>query len=183
MSMRALDLGLSRRTLVTGTRGVELLYHLRLIDGIDKVKVKDVSYKNVMDNDECRIYHKGALVALTSTQELGMLIKAARLHTFALVEVHTLNEMYYAAVPEGLLVKEYVGVTTDSLGRVVSFVQEVNGTYWSQDGKRLIHIDEALDKKTAIKLNAQESIKYINKHPNQFNGVNCGVVTFKEGVE
>lgn len=168
MSMRALNLGLPKASLLAEPKGNELLYHLRLVPEGKHTDVANLEMKQVIDTDDCKIYKGGKLIALTSTQELSMLIKAASFKTMELVEVHTHSEVYYAAVDEDLLKRKYVGVLTDSMSRVVSFVQYIRGSYWANDGIRLIQLEYSSTIKL-VEFKAQDCIKYINKNPNLFN--------------
>lgn len=178
MSIRALNLGLSKASLLAEPKGNELLYHLRLVQEGNHTDLAKLEMKEVIDNDDCEIYHKNNLLAVTSTQELEVLMRAATLNTFKMIEVRTENEMYYAAVEESLLKRQYVGVLTDDKSRVTAFVQCINGTYWAVNGKRLIHLDMEIAQPT-IELRAQDCIRYINKYPEQFKDANFDVVLFK----
>lgn len=173
-----MNLGLSKASLLSEPKGNELLYHLRLVPEGNHTDLAKLEMKEVIDNDDCEIYHNNNLLAVTSTQELGVLIRAATLNTFKMVEVRTENEMYYAAVEESLLKRQYVGVLTDDKNRVVAFVQNINGTYWAVDGRRLIHLDMEIAKPT-VELKAQDCIRYINKYPERFKDANFDVVLFR----
>lgn len=178
MSMQALNLGLPKASLLAEPKGNELLYHLRLVEKGNHIDLAKLEMKEVTDNDDCKIYHNNNLLAVTSTQELEILIRAATLNTFKMVEVRTENEIYYAAIEESLLKRQYVGVLTDDKNRVVAFVQYINGTYWAIDGRRLIHLDMEIGP-PVLELKAQDCIRYINKHPEQFENASFDVVLFK----
>lgn len=175
--MQALNLGLPKNSLLAEVKGKELLYHLRLVDKDNTTTVASLKTKPVIDNDDCEIYHNGRLIAVTSTQELTMLIKAATPKTFKLVEVKTQDETYYAAIEESVLSRQYAGILTNGDSRVVAFVQYINGTYWAIDGKRLFHLDLEIGK-PSLELSAQDCLKYINKNPEQFEGRICDIILF-----
>lgn len=178
MSMQALNLGLQKASLLAEPKGKELLYHLRLVPKGNHTDVAKLQFKEVADTDDCKIYRGNQLIALTSTQELERLIKLASFKTMEMVEVVTHDEVYYAAVDGDLLKKEYVGVLTDASSRFVSFVQCIRGTFWANNGRRLIQLDYETDQPLTT-LKPQDCIKYINKNSEQFKSVPDEIVLFK----
>lgn len=178
MSMSALDLGLKKASLLANPKGKELLYHLRLVPQGSHTNVADLDIKEVVDTDDCKIYSNGHLMAVTSTQELERLITLASFNTFEMVEVRTEDNTYLAAVHGDLVKRQYVGVLTDTQGRAVAFVQCIKGTYWANNGTRLIQLEFETDE-TLVELKAQDCIRYINKNRNQLEGQYDEIVLFK----
>ncbi|MFF2798132.1 hypothetical protein [Lysinibacillus xylanilyticus] len=178
MSMRALKLGLSKASLLAEPKGNELLYHLRLVPEGNHTDVANLEMKEIMDTDDCKIYRGNQLITITSTQELEKLMRLATFKTMEMVEVRTEDSVYYAAVDGDLLKKEYVGVLTDSLSRVVAFVQSIKGTFWANDGKRLIQLEDNIQE-NFMHLKPQDCIRYINKNHNMFKNKPDEIVLFK----
>lgn len=177
MSMQALNLGLSRQSLLSNVKGKELLYHLRLVGKGNHRDVKDLEFTEIMDTDDCKVYYKGKLVTTTSTNELSRLISLATFKTMKLVEVQTPDGMYYAAIHEALLEREYVGVLTDTKGRVDCLVQCINNTLWADNGHRLIQLEDKAPT-NPVYYNSQDAIRFINKNLEQFKGTSDDVVLF-----
>ena len=158
--------------------GKELLYHLRLVGLSNHKRMSELEITEIQDTDDCKIYYKGNLITTTSTNELTELIKLATFKTLKLVEVHTHDEIFYAAIHEDILERSYVGVLTDLRGRVVCLVQCIKGTLWADDGKRLIQLEDEVPA-NPIYLSSQDSIRFINKNINEFKGTRDAVVMFK----
>lgn len=179
MSMRALDLGLAKASLLAEPKGSELLYHLRQAKNKQAVQLANIEMKQIRDTDFCHVYKGNQLIAITSTQELSKLIRIASLKTMEMVRVSTdYGDEYYAAVHQQLTKNTYVGALTDEKSRVVAFVMEVNGTYWAQTGYRLFQLDYKTNE-VGRSMKPQDCIRYINKHKNRFKNVPDEIILFQ----
>jgi len=179
MSMQALNLGLSKTSLLAVPKGNELLYHLRLVPGDSHTDVASLQFQKVSDTDDCKVYRGNRLIAVTSTQELEMLIRKATIKTMELVEVRTDDSnSYYAAVHEDLLKREYVGVLTDEKSRACALVLEVEGTFWANTGTRLIQLEYTTEE-PLVTLNAQQGIKFLNGNHRLLDSVPDEIILFK----
>ena len=164
MGVKALNLGLSKTSLIAEPKGSELLYHLRLVPEGKHTNLVNLQFEEVNVTDDCKVYYNNQLIAITSTQELERLIRLSSFKTMELVEVRAEDKIYYAAIHEDLLKRKYVGVLTDEKARACAFVLNIEDTFWANTGSRLIEL-EYVAESTLTSLTAQEGVKFLNNNP------------------